>query len=121
MKQYYCEMCDENHEGEPIETGPMFVIGCCWELEWEGTREQAGGLYDYLVGEGYLHTRTKCGAGCIDVDGDQLADAEVFWKCGECGASWATNEYGDAQQRAIDCCKEKLEAERSALEEEVGA
>lgn len=111
-QMYYCGMCETDHVGRPKQTeAPVFTIGCCWELEWSGTREQAGELYDYLVSEGQLFVRTKCAEGNIDFD-DDISDPHTVWICGECGNSYSECDYHDAKLRGINCCAEVLAARR---------
>lgn len=117
--QYYCEMCEEDHAGRPVETRPILWVGCCFEMEWEGTREQAGELYDYLVGQGVLTPRLKCENGNVDYDDDQVGEPYLAWICGECGTSYTEDEE-NPQQMAVECCREKLLAQRAELMEEEG-
>lgn len=118
-KEYYCDNCDECHEGSPTQTGPVFVVGCCFSLEWEGTREQATELYDYLQGQGFLNPSgsVQCGdCGAYDEIGSEY----VVWTCGECNRGYSTDEFTDAQLRATRCCQEKLRERQEALMEEEG-
>lgn len=114
--QHYCEGCDETLPGRPQQTkGPVFHIGCCFDIYWEGTREQATELYDYLYGQGYLRPMDTCANGCVD---SEIFD-ETGWACGVCGRVFSDDDYGsDSKANAINCCAEKVAAQQAEMLEE---
>lgn len=78
------------------------MIGCCFDIAWQGTRDQAADLYDYLVNQGYLEPRKQ--AACGDWDDDNIQYDETFWRCGACGVT-----YGPGMKEvAVACCKSRV-------------
>jgi DNA-directed RNA polymerase subunit RPC12/RpoP len=116
--KYYCEPCGEDHPGRPTQTEAPIFQGCCWDLEWTGTREQAGELYDYLLSSGMLATREKCANGAIGYCEDDIGSVYTVWVCGECGEEYAEND--DGKEQAITCCAQVLEARKAEIMEEEG-
>lgn len=112
-------MCDEYHPGRPKLTDkPTFRVGCCFDIEWSGTREQAGELYDYLMGQGYLAQHEECANGCIDFDDEEIGGETQVWMCGVCKEEWSEDDWADAKERAMACCEEKMAQKRAEMMEE---
>lgn len=113
---HYCGQCDDRMEGEIRESDePTFRVGCCFDLEWTGTRDQAVHLYDYLMDRGYINHEQQCRDGCYIEDDDGSYEYNG-WKCGQCGASFEEDEsyynerldeYVDGKTAAVECCKDR--------------
>lgn len=110
--KYYCEMCQNDHAGRPTQTGAMLRVGCCFDLQWSGTRENATELYDYLVGEGLVQSHEQCANGCIDFNDEEISEPRTVWACGRC-----TRKY-DEQSDAHECCLEAFRASQAELMDE---